>query len=349
MEKQHQLKEVKEIQIHKTTEAPFDVNGALNIPAMMMPSFRVVRAVEAGVQNNILIRTHGGLGDVICTEPSIRYALENFKGTEISIETYFPELFGHLKFKEVHNPKVRFPDYNQYLVYDALHTEEVMHWEFLAHSFMHVVDHHSITMWKSQLPIASKEIKLVPSDEDRSVAWKHINPKTDVVVHAGRTWQSRTVPTWFWDKVIAEIKSLGFRPVLIGKESHALVGNLPVDATGCLDLRDQLSIMETVACLQRASVLLTNDSSPLHMAASGDATIGYLSTVKHPDLLKHWRNGICGWRMESFTSGGMWQLIDMCPNSSIHIKLDNVDQKILDSWLPNPEELAKWAVTQIRQ
>ncbi len=348
MEKTPNLKEVSEIQIHKTTEDPFSVNGAMNIPAMLIPSFRVVKAVEAGVQNNILIRTHGGLGDVICAEPAIRWALEQFDA-DISIETYFPELFGHLQFKEVHNPKVRFPDYDKYLVYDTLHTEEVMHWEFLAHSFMHVVDHHSITMWKSQLPIASKEIKLVPSDADYEVADIHITPKEDVIIHAGRTWQSRTVPTWFWNKTIAEIVKLGSRPVLIGKESHAMVGNLPVDTRACLDLRDQLSIMETVACLHRGQVLLTNDSSPLHMAASGEAAIGVLSTVKHPDLLKHWRHGQCGWRMDNFTSGGMWQLIEMCPNSAKHIKLDNVDQKLLDSWLPNPEELAKWAVTQIRQ
>lgn len=347
------LREVVRTEIHKTTNEPLNKDGAVNLPAMMIPSFRMLRAREMGVENNFLIRTHGGLGDVICAEPAIRWALNNFKGAEITLDTYFPELFGHLELKEINDTKKRLPEYDKYIVFDTLYTEEVIHWEFIAHMFTQVVDHHSITMWKSQLPIADRCIVLHPSMENYEGARFLLNPTTDIVIHAGRTWQSRTVPSWFWNEVISNLVSAGARPVLIGKESLALVGNLKVDTDGCLDLRDKLSVMETVALLHEARVVLTNDSSPIHMAASGDAHIGFISTVKHPEFITHWRKNEVGeaqfgWRMKNFSSGGVWQLINMCPNHGQQIKVDVVDQSLVDGWMPKPEEFAEWALTKIR-
>ncbi len=350
------LREVKEVQIHKSTNAPFSKDGAINLPAMMIPSFRFIRAKEMGVEKKLMIRTHGGLGDVICAEPAIRWAVQQFKknGTEITLDTYFPELFSHLEFKDLNDTKKKFLKYDDYLVFDSLHTETVIHWEFLAAMYIQVVDHHSLVMWRSQLPIADKSIRLEPTGADYTVANQHIRPETDVIIHAGRTWQSRTVPTWFWNKIIDSVKRRGYRPVLIGKESRALVGNLPVETEGCLDLRDKLSVMETVAVLHRGKVVLTNDSSPIHMAASGDAWVGFISTVKFPEFITHWRRTPegkteFGWRMENFSKGGMWELTDRCPNGGEAVKMHMVDQKLVDGWMPNPEEYTEWAISRIHQ
>lgn len=339
-------------QIHKTTADFLDPNGQVNIAAMMIPSFRTVRAAERGVEKNIMIKTQGGLGDVICAEPAIRYGVNIFKakGSEVSLDTFFPELFGHITdLKEINHSAKHIPDYLQYLLFDTLYTTEVLHWEFIAHMFTQVVDHHSIVMWRSQLPIADRSIKLVPSKENYEVADLAIDPKKAVLIHAGRTWQSRTVPTYFWNQVIPRLVEKGVRPVLIGKESFGMVGNLPVDSTGCLDLRNTLSLMETVAVTHRAKVLLTNDSSPIHMAASGDAWIGFISTVKFPEFITHWRHGIFGWRMQNWSKGGVWQTIDMCPNSSVDIRVDTCDPELLKSWLPDPVEYADWAVSKLRE
>lgn len=337
-------------EILRTTPDQLSKDGVIVYPAMMLPSYRLCLAQEKKLEKNFLIRTHGGLGDVISAEPAIRYAVNNFtkNGTQITIDSYFPELFTHLSVKEIIDRKKKFPVYEDYLVFDTLYTEEVLHYEFFIHGANHVVDHHSLTMWKMQLPVRDRSITLIPSDENKKKA-EIINPQTDVIVHAGRTWQSRTVPVWFWNKVTPLLVKMGLRPVLIGKESGALVGNLPIETDGCFDLRDKLSIMESVAVLQRGKVLLTNDSAPHHMAASGDSSIGLITTVRHPDLLMHWRHGHFGWGIKNFSKGGVWELIDMCPNAVNDVRLEKAEQTLVDSWMPDPEEYTEWARSQIRQ
>ena len=105
-----------------------------------------------------------------------------------------------------------------------------------------------------------------------------------------------TFPKAFWDKVINRLCDRGLTPILIGADADDNRSTVDVDASRCLDLRNKLSLTESVWFLQNATVLLTNDSSPLHMAASGDAWIGYIATCKHPDMITHWRRGRWQWR-----------------------------------------------------
>ena len=126
-----------------------------------------------------------------------------------------------------------------------------------------------------------------------------------VVVHAGKHWPSKTFPKDWWDAVLAELKSRGFIPILIGADADDNRSTVDVDPTGCLDLRNKTSLTESIWLTQQTKVLLTNDSSPLHMAVTGDAWIGFVATCKHPDYIKHWRNGQWSWRMENLGSWGV--------------------------------------------
>lgn len=328
-------------------DIPVDMNGAMEMPAMQVPSFRMLLAVDRGVSRNLLFNIQGGLGDVICTEPVIRWALSTFKNCQISIGTYHPEVFSHLKVKEILDMKSKLPDYEKYFVLDSLHNPGGLHCEHVVQGFTQFVDYTSIAMFRCQIPVSNRNITLCPTVLEYKRVGAFTKPERDIIIHAGRTWQSRTLPKSFWDKVISHIVLEGFRPVLIGKESYGMVGNVNVDATECLDLRDKLTTMETVALLHIARVLLTNDSSPIHMAASGDAHIGFVSTVRMPDLILHFRkNGgnEFGWRMKNFSLGGLWETIDMVPNNKGDIRFDNVDEWLLKSWLPDPGEFAQWAI-----
>jgi hypothetical protein len=122
-----------------------------------------------------------------------------------------------------------------------------------------------------------------------------------------------------------------------------------VNPEGCLDLRNKLSINDSIWLLQRAAVLLTNDSSPLHMAASGKAFIGYIATCKHPDLITHWRQGKWQWRETNFGKGGIWDTVNFCPNKGEKVEAEFVDQKLLESWLPDPYAMADWALSKYKQ
>lgn len=347
--------------IHKPDNKPLDPKGVLGVPAWMVPSFRTVKAAESGNQFNIVIKAHGGVGDVICSEPAIRFALDRFKGSKISLLTPYPELFRHLTFHEVwtnrhEDPPCQIPVEN-YLMFQTIDVTNELSNEFICHALMGGVDFASLNMWRLILPNHYKRIQLYPTPEEYAKADAVSQPR-DVVLHPGKTWPSRTFPKKWWDAIIQGLVAGGARPILIGGVvDKGRASTVEVDTTGCLDLRHSQSLMETVALLHRSKVLLTNDSSPLHMASTGDTWIGFLSTVKHPDLLTHWRVPFkdgpdkyameYGWRMKDFSRGGLYQELDICPNNPKTVHVDNVEITALLKWLPDPLELVSWALSKL--
>ena len=310
-----------------------------------MPGFRTTLAIQNGVEKNILFRTWGGIGDQICAEPTLRYALKKFPQCKISLASECPELFQHLKFENVFDLRKVHPKYDDYLLFDTITppNDTNMVWQFFNHMLTNCVDFPSMCALRLQLPNADKEIMLsgnVPN------GWDEMRFKVEngVLIHAGRHWQSKTFPKAFWDRVLAGLKNRGVTPVLIGANADDNRGTVDVETDGCLDLRNKLSLTESIWCLQRAAVLLTNDSAPLHMAASGRAYIGFIATCKHPDYITHWRRGEWQWREKNFGKGGIWDHVDFCPNTGENVEVEFVEPKLLESWLPSPYEMSNWAV-----
>lgn len=330
----------------------FTTNDRLQIPAMMMPGFRSNLAIQDGVQHKLLFKTWGGLGDQICAEPTIRYALNLFKDCEISLASEIPELFTHLNFRRVYHLKKERPDFEKYLCFDTITppNDTNMVWQFMSHMLTNAVDFSSICALRLQLPVAEKDIRLKPVLTDVYAGWE--SGPNDVYVHAGRHWPSKTFPKWWWDAVLSELIQRDLRPILIGADTDDNRGTVDVSTSGCVDLRNKLKIGESIYLLQNAKVLLTNDSSPLHMAVSGNAWIGFIASCKMPDYIMHWRKNTLGvnqwaWRMENLGLGGMWDLVSHCPNSANEITVDQVDQQVLESWLPKPEVYAQWALSKV--
>ncbi len=323
--------------------------GNISLPAVFLPSFRAQLAVHRKVQNDFLIYVCGGLGDAICAEPAIRYAISTFKGAKFTVATYWPQIYRHLGLEKIINffedPKGSNEYFNEYFVFKSLFNSDELHSEFIPHMFTHVIDYHSLTMFRTQMEPRQKRIVLKPTYTEQATVH---NTEEAILIHPGRTWQSRTMPATWWDGVTAELIKRGIKPYIIGRTTEdPKLGTVDVNTTGCVDLRNKLSIMDTVALTQIAKVVLTNDSSPLHMAASGDsAWIGFMSTVKRPDLLMHYRgpNNECGWKMENLALGGMWQHMNMNPNNGAQFYFDRVEEKLLMQWLPDPREVAAWAI-----
>lgn len=321
----------------------------LYIPAMAMPSFRVSLAIQNKVERKILLHTWGGLGDQICTEPTLRYALKKFTDCEVSLAAERPELFTHLKFRNVFDLREVQPNWDKYLTLNTITPPDNSNlvWQFFSHLLTHCVDFTSMCALRQQLPNAEKEIMLAPYtahfEKLTSLGLSVHRMKKFVVVHAGKHWQSKTFPKPFWDSVLHEIKLGNKTPILIGADTDDNRSTVAVETEGCLDLRNQLSVMETVALLHWAKVLLTNDSAPLHMAASGRAWIGFVATCKHPDFIMHWRKGAWAWRMQNFGKDGIWNHVDYNPNAKDTIEVENVGEDRLASWLPHPVEFAAWA------
>lgn len=330
---------------------PLDPNGNILIPARMIPCFLTSVAIERGVERNILLRTWGGLGDQICAEPTLRYCLSTFRDCDISLASEVPELFGHLPFKRVFNLREERPVYEKYLLLDTIQpcNDSNLLWQFMSHMLVNCVDFASLCAIRSQLPVKSRELVLCPgmAPENPLFEYRHDQEKRVVFVHAGKHWPSKTFPKDWWDDVLSVLRSSGVTPVLIGANTDDNRSTVDVETEGCVDLRNKTSVMETVWLLQHARVLLTNDSAPLHMAASGHAWIGFVATCKHPDMITHWRKGEWGWRMRNFGRGGAWDTIDNCPNKGSTVTIENVEESTLRSWLPDPKVYARWAAEQL--
>ena len=328
---------------------PLSDRDTIQIPAVQHPSFRTSLAVQNGVERNIMLKTWGGLGDQICAEPTLRYALKVFgEEARISLASEQPTLFEHLQFAEVWDLKKGRPNWENYLVFDTITPcdESNLVWQFMSHMLVNCVDFPALCAFRAQLPVADREIHLpLPNLEVSPVLTQVAELKWKrhgyVALHAGRHWPSKTFPKVWWDEVISRLlRDRGLAVILIGSETDDNRGTVDIDPTGCLDLRGKTSVSECVEICKQAAVVVTNDSSPIHMAAAGDAYIAYVATCKHPDFITHWRNGIFGWRMKNFGRGGFWEIVSHLPNKSEKVEADQVDPKVLASWLPDPDYLA---------
>lgn len=294
----------------------------------------------------------GDFGDQICAEPTLRYALKAFKDCNVYLASEQPELFGHLEFKKVFDLREETPNYEKYLCFETITppNESNLVWQFFSHMLTNCVDFPSMCALRSQLPIADKELKVVTSlDYPKYIADNNLAPDINdgVVVHPGKHWQSKTFPKEFWDRVLAGLLARGVTPIIIGADTDDNRGTVDVNTMGCIDLRNKLSVMDSIWVCQRTKVVLTNDSSPLHMAATGEAWIGYVATCKHPDLITHWRHGHWQWREKNFGKGGIWDIISYCPNKEQEVSAEFVPQETLESWLPNPIDMAMWAFEKL--
>ncbi len=328
----------------------FIPGGPAMIPPLTLQSVRTQKAVDAGVEKNLLFKTWGGLGDQICAEPTIRFALKTFEGCTITVASEHPELFEHLPLHALIDLKRKTPSWDQYLCFDTIVSPEHVLWEFVSHMTTHCVDFPSICAFRSQLPIADRELGiLLPGELLERVREKlnSVSMAPWVAVHPGRHWQSKTFPIDWWNQVISNLTHVGVVPVIIGANTDDNRGTVSVDTTGCLDLRNELSVLESIGLLQLAPVLLTNDSAPLHMAATGNAWIGFVATCKHPDYITHWRRGSFGWRMVNLGLGGIWDVLDFCPNVENKVEVENVGDELLRSWLPDPASVATWAYERL--
>lgn len=326
-------------------KTPLDPRGNINIPTMELPSFRFLLSQERRTTKNVLIMSPYALGDCVCAEPTIRYAVKNFKDCEVSLVTPFPILFRHLGLKKVYDTNAAKPDWDKYYVLKSYYGADELQSEFTHNFNMAIGDYISTCVLKGHLPTSDRNIQLHPLQLEQM-------PKRQVVIHAGRHWPSKTFPKQWWDAIVTQLVTSGIKPVLIGANlDGGKRGYVDVESFGCEDLRDKLTTMQSVALLQNADVVLTNDSAPYHMAASGNAHIGVFSTVRHFDFIGHWRPDEAGqnhwlYNTHDFAKGTMWANTDTSParNGS---KYDVIDEETLRSWLPDPREVVEWTLKRI--
>jgi hypothetical protein len=248
-------------------------------------------------KKNIFVWALGGLGDVISTEPVIRYIKQRmYHDANIYLMSKDCEVYDHIDGLHLSKdyPKVELDAVME------INTHQTP-WEefgnYVPFNYTHCVDWTSQKALGRQLPDQDKQIKL---DYKR----KHLEKCRDiyknleelVLVHPGAGWESKTFPTEYWQSIIDRLKEEGFKVGIIGKdlsmEQHLIPHTyLPVNAEGCVDFRDKLELKELFALISKAKTLITNDSMPVHVAGAFDNNLILIPTCKHPDHIMPFRNG----------------------------------------------------------
>jgi hypothetical protein len=214
-----------------------------------------------------------------------------YKDDDVVVLTHWKELFDHLPVRVF-----TYPEWNAkpkedvpYFCVQSLPEPDSLQWFIVSHLLCHTVDYSSIAILKRELPLEDKRIKLEFSEQDLEKV-KSLVPENFVIVHAGKHWRTKTFPVAWWNEVIDGILTKGKRVVLIGKEEDGR-GTVAIDVKeGVTDLRDKLSLKELFALLSiKDSVLISNDSAPIHFAGAFDNKIILIPSCKHPDHVMPFR------------------------------------------------------------
>ncbi len=248
-------------------------------------------------QKHILIDIQGGLGDQICTEPTLRFMCKYvYKDDDITIITHFPRVFEHLKdsFKIFEHGEFIQEQDTPYYHICSLPGPETLMWNCVSNLLCHTVDFSSMALLRRILPNKDKKITLTVAPEDITKLTEvtgNINLNNLILIHAGRHWQSKTFPIDWWQNLIDELVKEKLPVCLIGKDELTRGVLNIVARKGVIDTRNLLDIGSLIALISKARILISNDSSPIHIAGAFDNHIILIPTCKHPDHLLPYRNG----------------------------------------------------------
>lgn len=245
-------------------------------------------------QRNILISVSAGMGDQLCSEPAIREVIKLYPDSKIHLVSHFPRLFEHLDI-----PIYTYETWKG--VQDAIITmytcpDDEQSDHKLSHVLFHPTDYAAISMIKRTLYNKDKTIKMKVDIEDVSSMYNIIKDKVKdkkmILVHAGKWWASKTLPTEWWQDIINKL-SEKYVVGLIGKTVDDKQGfiDLKCPENG-VDFRNITTLGELIALISMTKVLLTNDSLPVHIGGAFDNWIVTIPTAKQPDHMLPYRHGI---------------------------------------------------------
>jgi heptosyltransferase-2 len=116
-------------------------------------------------------------------------------------------------------------------------------------------------------PATSWSMALTESDKSKADAWMTANGVRDgfIALAPGSIWGTKR-----WPYYPELAKLLGERQVVVigGKDDATLAEAILAAAPNAKSSAGQLSLRESAALIQRAAALVTNDSSPLHLATA---------------------------------------------------------------------------------
>ena len=306
---------------------------------------------------NVIFSVSGGLGDRICAEPAIRYFINHFKQYNYSIVCLNSEMFKHLDAK-ILTPQDDY-DFENSIVYVSMWSSEHLTPNFINTIATHPVDYASLSLFGVILPNPEDKIIKTDFNLDKIELFTKLNlnpDKKQVVVHAGISWPSKTFPKRWWEgvvKYLCQNLPQEYEVVLVGMDipdkNFKGCYSFDFNYNNYKDLTNKLTVLELGSLLRHSEALISNDSSPIHLAATAGShtKIGYISIVKNEKYLSHWRltdtnEVVFGWRTKNLAKKDVGlDFIDPVRNFYIGDPITILDGKTIrpEEYLPSPEEV----------
>lgn len=274
-----------------------NIAHAINLVPLDLARWEEDKKTGYKYKTHVMVSVNGGLGDQVDAEPVIRYMRKNiYPDADVIVVTHWPELFKHLDLPVYQHGKFFESDLYKrdvpYYVMTSLPGPETVTWAVVSNLLCNSVDYVSIAMLKRTLPLEDKTIKLTYSESDLKEVQdmlKGVDLKELTLVHAGRHWESKTLPKDWWQKLVDELAADGHKLCMIGKNEETRgVWDL-VLPEGTKTTVDLLSLNNLIALISQAKLLVSNDSAPVHLAGAFDNYIAVIPTCKHPDHIVPWR------------------------------------------------------------
>lgn len=302
---------------------------------------------EYKYKHKIFIWSLGGLGDCIASEPVIRYIKKKVYPTDdVFVMSLYKELYEHIPDIYLAKDAEEFNKDHEFDAVHELHTHQTPWNQFgqlCPFSYVHTIDWASLATVGRELPDKDKQIVLKYTPEHLQESLQLTDRLDDLVlVHPGVGWEMKTFPVEWWQKIIDDLDSLGFRVGIIGKhmnEQHAVM-DVKCPPNG-VDFRDKHSIKGLIALISKARILITNDSSPLWMAGGFNNYIVLIPTCKHPDLILPFRNG----GDKYWRAAALYRKIREDDDFAVTTNLkgwcmkDIPEGHTIDEYIPDPEEV----------
>jgi len=293
---------------------------------------------------NIAISISAGMGDQICSEPAIRYVIKLYPNAKFHLLTHFPRLFDHLGLPVYSYDEWSGLDEPVMFMYTCPDDENSDH--HLSHVLFHPTDFATMSMIKRTIPNIEKTITLRLDPDDVMNIANMILEKTTgkplVLVHAGKWWDSKTFPVEWWQEVVDKL-SEKLTVGLIGKTIDEKQGYQQVVCpNNGIDFRDITSLGELIALISLSKVLLTNDSSPIHIAGAFDNWIVTIPTCKHADHILPYRNGTQNYKTIALNKS---LLLDDLEIRHTEFRTDTIDKipygKTIYDYLPEVDDVVR--------
>ena len=273
-----------------------------------LTSWSILKEKKYHIPRSVLVRIGGGLGDQICAEPVIRELRRLHPNDYIIVESSWPELWENLKGYKVDQIITSIEEakfFEDTLTYYTYRNPDSSIQQLgMTHGNMSSTELTSYLALTRPIPPEKREIKIGFAEAERHSMLEKLGCNLDwlstaVILHPGLTWPTRTLAVSVWKDLIKLLVKEEKHVVVIGQggpyrgpRTGEHIGVLEFEVPDIvIDARNKLSVKETLSLLASSEVLISNDSSPIHLAGATDILILGMFTTKHSCFVLPYRLG----------------------------------------------------------